>query len=173
MDNKKRSGLAGGILLILVGLVFLAFQLVPGLRAMLRMEITWPLIVIAVGVGLLLIGLMTGAPGMAVPAMIVGGIGGILYWQNATGQWMTWSYAWALIPGFAGLGTILAALLGEGGWRAVSRGAETILVSLVMFAVFGSLFGGWALFGPFWPVLLIVLGLVMLVRAFVRQRPAG
>jgi hypothetical protein len=171
MDHKKRSGLTGGILLILVGLVFLAFQLVPGLRATLRMEITWPLIVVAVGVGLLLIGLMTGAPGMAVPAIIVGGIGGILYWQNATGQWMTWSYAWALIPGFAGLGTILAALLGEGGWRAVSRGAETILVSLVMFAVFGSLFGGWALFGPFWPVLLIALGLVMLVRAFVRQRP--
>src|SRR4030067_55707 len=126
MDNKKRSGLAGGILLILVGLVFLAFQLLPGLRATLRMEITWPLIVIAVGVGLLLMGLMTGAPGMAVPALIVGGIGGILYWQNATGQWMTWSFAWALIPGFAGLGTILAAPLGAGGWRAVSRGAEAI-----------------------------------------------
>jgi peptidoglycan/LPS O-acetylase OafA/YrhL len=116
---------------------------------------------------------MTGTASMAIPATIVAGIGGILYWQNATGQWMTWAYAWALIPGFAGLGTILAAVFGEGGWRAVSRGAETILVSLVMFAVFGSLFGGWALFGPFWPVLLIVLGLVMLVRAFVRQRSAA
>ncbi len=170
MDLRQRSGLAGGILLILVGLVFLAFQLVPGLRDSLRVNVTWPLIVVAVGVGLLLIGLMTGTPGMAVPAMIVGGIGGILYWQNVTGQWMTWSYAWALIPGFAGFGTILAAALGEGGWRAVSRGAETILVSLVLFAVFGSLFGGWALFGPFWPVLLIALGLVTLIRAFVRQR---
>jgi len=170
MDRRQRSGLAGGILLILVGLVFLAFQIVPGLRTSLRVDVTWPLIVVAVGVGLLLIGMMTGAPGMAVPAMIVGGIGGILYWQNMTGQWMTWSYAWALIPGFAGLGTILAAALGEGGWRAVSRGAETVLVSLVMFAVFGSLFGGWALFGPFWPVLLIVLGLVTLIRALVRQR---
>jgi peptidoglycan/LPS O-acetylase OafA/YrhL len=70
------------------------------------------------------------------------------------------------------LGTILAAILGEGGWRAVSRGAETILVSLILFAVFGSLFGGWALFGPFWPVLLIVLGLVTLIRALARPRPS-
>jgi hypothetical protein len=172
MDLRQRSGLAGGILLILVGLAFLAFQLVPGLRASLRVDVTWPLIVVAAGVGLLLIGLMTGTPSMAIPAMIVGGIGGILYWQNATGQWTSWSYAWALIPGFAGLGTILAAILGEGGWRAVSRGAETILVSLILFAVFGSLFGGWALFGPFWPVLLIVLGLVTLIRALARPRPS-
>jgi len=172
MDLRQRSGLAGGILLILVGLAFLAFQLVPGLRDSLKVDVTWPLIIVAAGVGLLLIGLMTGTPGMAIPALVVGGIGGILYWQNATGQWTSWSYAWALIPGFAGLGTILAAILGEGGWRAVSRGAETILVSLILFAVFGSLFGGWALFGPFWPVLLIVLGLVTLIRAMARQRPS-
>ena len=170
MDPKARSGLAAGILLVLVGLVFLAVQLVPGWQSLLRLDFTWPLIIVAAGVGLLLIGLLTGTPGMAVPACIVAGIGGILYWQNATGQWMSWSYAWALIPGFAGVGTILAALLGEGGWRSVSRGAETILVSLVMFAVFGSLFGGLALFGPFWPVLLIVVGLVMLVRAFLRPK---
>jgi hypothetical protein len=170
MDPRTRSGLGAGILLVLVGLVFLAIQLVPGLQDTFRLEFTWPLIVVAVGVGLLLMGLLTSTPGMAIPACIVAGIGGILYWQNTTGQWMSWSYAWALIPGFAGVGAILAAALGEGGWRAVSRGAETILVSLVMFAIFGSLFGGWALFGPFWPVLLIVLGLVMLTRAFLRSR---
>ncbi|HET7012166.1 MAG TPA: hypothetical protein VFI11_15425 [Anaerolineales bacterium] len=169
MDQRTRSGLVAGILLVLVGLAFLAVQLVPGLEEALRLDFSWPLIVVAVGVGLLLMGLLTSAPGMAVPAFIVAGIGGILYWQNATGQWTSWSYAWALIPGFAGLGTIVAAILGEGGWRAASRGAEAILVSLVMFAVFGSLFGGWAIFGPFWPVLLIVLGLVMLIRAFVRR----
>lgn len=169
MDPRTRSGVGAGVLLVLVGLAFLAAQLIPGWEEALRIDFTWPLIVVAVGVGLLLMGLLTSAPGMAVPACIVAGIGGILYWQNATGNWMSWSYAWALIPGFAGLGTLLAALLGEGGWRAVSKGAETILVSLVLFAVFGSLFGGWALFGPFWPALLIVLGLVMLIRAFVRR----
>jgi hypothetical protein len=170
MDPRTRSGLGAGVLLVVVGLVFLAIQLVPGLQDAFRLEFTWPLIVVAVGVGLLLMGLLTSTPGMAIPACITAGIGGILYWQNMTGQWMSWSYAWALIPGFAGVGTILAAALGEGGWRAVSRGAETILVSLAMFAIFGSLFGGWALFGPFWPVLLIVLGLVMLIRAFLRSR---
>ena len=42
--------------------------------------------------------LLTGQPGMLVPACIVGGIGGMLYWQNLTGDWASWSYSWSLIP---------------------------------------------------------------------------
>lgn len=174
MDRQKRSGLAAGILLILLGAWFLAMQLVPGWRQWISPDLTWPLIVVGVGIGMFLLALLTAAPGMAVPAAIVAGIGGILYWQNSTGNWASWAYAWTLIPGFVGVGVILAALLGEGGTRAVSKGAESILVSLVLFAIFGSFFGGWTLFGAYWPVLLIALGLVMLLRALLRpRRPDG
>ena len=64
---------------------------------------SWPLIVVAVGAGLLVLGLLVGAPEMAIPAVIVGGIGGILYYQNLSGNWASWSYLWTLIPGFSGL----------------------------------------------------------------------
>jgi len=173
MEKRTRSASGGGILLILLGAILLLFQVVPGLRPWLALDWSWPLIVVVAGAGLLALGLVTGAPGMAIPACIVAGIGGILYWQNATGDWFSWSYAWALIPGFAGVGTILAALLGEGGWRMAVKGAETILVSLVLFLIFGSLFGGLTMIGAYWPALLILVGLFQLVRRVLQPYPTS
>ena len=45
-----------------------------------------------------------------------------------------------------------------------------ILISLVMFAIFGSFLGGLDVFGNYWPVLLILLGLIVLVRSFFPKR---
>ena len=117
---------------------------------------------------LLFIGLLTNTPGMAVPACIVGGIGGLLYYQNLTGHWESWSYAWALIPGFVGVGILLSGLLGEGK-KPVREGLNLIMVSMVMFAVFGSFFGALGMVGNYWPVLLIVLGAFIMVRSFTRR----
>ena len=75
MDVNRRSNLALGVALIVLGGIFLATQLIPGLGLIL----SWPWIIIGVGVLLLFIGLLAGAPDMAVPACIVSGIGGILY----------------------------------------------------------------------------------------------
>ena len=75
MSRRRRSNLVGGILLILLGALFLALQLVPGLGDLVQVEFSWPLIIVGVGVFLLVFGLLAGAPGMAVPACIVGGIG--------------------------------------------------------------------------------------------------
>ncbi|HPL28540.1 MAG TPA: hypothetical protein PLG21_10845, partial [Anaerolineae bacterium] len=110
-----------------------------------------------------------GATGMAVPACIVGGIGGLLYWQNATGRWGSWAYAWALIPGFAGVGLILAGLL-RLNWRQVQAGLWQAFISLVVFGIFGSFFGGLGVLGRYWPALLILLGLALMVRAFLRPQ---
>ncbi len=170
MEHRTRSSIVGGLLLILLGLLFLVYQVMPERLAWLRLEMGWPLIVVAVGAGLLVFGLLVGAPGMAIPACIVAGIGLILYWQNATENYETWSYAWTLIPGFVGVGTILNGLLGGGKLRdALEGGFWLILISLVMFAIFGSFLGGLNLFGPYWPALLILLGLIVLVRSFFRR----
>jgi hypothetical protein len=166
MEASRRSGLAGGIVLILIGLCALIVELTPGLRGWIHGSLGWPLIVVAAGVLLLVIGLLTGALAAAIPACIVAGIGGLLYWQNATGRWESWAYAWALIPGFAGAGTILAGLL-QRRPKEVGGGAWLVFISLVLFAVFASFFGGGDVFGPCWPVLIIVLGLVLLVRRLV------
>ena len=170
MERRTRTSVVGGLLLILLGLFFLAYQAMPERLGWLRIDMGWPLIVVAVGAGLLIFGLLLGAPGMAVPACIVGGIGALLYWQNATGNWESWAYAWTLIPGFVGVGTILAGLLGEGKLRdALEGGFWLITISMVMFAIFGSFLGGMNLFGPYWPALLILLGLIILVRSFFKR----
>ena len=166
--RTRYTSLAGGALLILLGLVFLAFQIVPGLGRFMQIEFTWPFIIVAVGLGLLLLGVLVGTPSMAIPACIVGGIGTLLWWQNLTGNWQSWSYAWALIPGFVGVGIILSSLLG--GEEKVADGAKTILISLVMFAIFGSFFGAVGLAGRYWPVLLILLGLIVLGQSIFRNR---
>jgi hypothetical protein len=169
MESRHRSSLVGGLVLIVLGVLFLAFQLSPSLRERFRPELSWPLIVVGVGLLLLVIGLATGAPGMALPACIVGGIGGLLYWQNATDNWDSWAYAWALIPGFVGVGTILSGLLGNQPRRSLEGGAWLVMISLMLFLIFGSFLGGLNLLGPYWPVLLIVAGLLYLVRSLIRS----
>lgn len=165
MDVQKRSSLALGIVLILLGGIFLLTRLVPGLE----LVIGWPWIVIGVGAALLVIGMLVGSPDMAVPACIVGGIGGILYYQNLTGDWTSWSYMWALIPAFVGVGILLAALIGGRSRTAYREGFRTLLVGVVLFLVFGSIFGAFNFMGAYWPLLLIGAGLLVLVEGLIKR----
>jgi hypothetical protein len=170
MESNRRTSLASGLLLMLIGVVFLILQLVPALKDLIHYDFTWPIIVVLVGFGLFIFGLMVHSPGMAVPACIVAGIGGLLYYQNATGDWGSWAYAWTLIPGFSGVGTILAGLLGMDTRHSLEAGAWQVFVSLVLFFIFSSFLGGLTLFGSYWPLLLVVLGLMILVRPLFRPR---
>ncbi len=170
MDRKTRANLLFGFLLILIGGLFLAIQLLPGLSWVWSI-FSWPMWIVGAGVFLLLLGLLFGTPGMAVPAVIVGGIGGLLYWQNATDNWQSWAYAWALIPGFVGLGILLAAILGEGGKSGFRVGAWMAVISLSVFAILSSAFGD-NLLGDYWPVALIIFGLWLLVQPLFRRKSA-
>ena len=168
MSRKTRSNLAVGILLILVGGWFLAVQLMPNLGDWFWSTFDWPFVIIGVGACLLIFGLLAGAPGMAVPATIVAGIGGILAYQNATGNWESWAYVWSLIPGFVGVGVMLSALLGEGGREGFRSGLTLIFISAILFMVFSSIMGANPL-GSWWPVLLIILGLWLLIQPLFRR----
>jgi len=170
MSIEKRKHIASGTLLIVIGLLFLAIQVVPGLRVWADARFTWPMGVVGVAVGLLVIGVLAGTADMLVPASIVGGIGTILYFQNAgTLAWESWSYLWTLIPGFVGVGVFLAGLV-KWNKKEIVDGIQAMLVSGVLLLVFGSLMG--ESFNQFpWrdylPVLLIALGLFLFVRALV------
>ena len=166
MVRDRRSNLTGGVVLIVIGVLLLIFQVMPGLRVW----ASWPLIIIGVGVLLLAIGVLAKVPAMAIPACIIGGVGGLLYWQNATGNWESWAYVWALIPGFNGVGIILTGLLGGDTRQSLGVGGWLILISLVLFAVFGSFFGKTGLLGTYWPVLIIAVGLLLLARPLFRMR---
>jgi hypothetical protein len=165
MSQPNRSQLGLGILLVLIGAWFIARQTVPGLAEFAERFSYWPVTIIGVGGLILLIGLILGAPGMAVPAAIVAGIGGLLYYFDTTGNWDAW-YFWLLVPGFVGVGSVLAGLLGENTRHNVRRGLNTMVVSAVLFLLFSAFFGGWKLldnnYGP--AVLIILLGLWVIGR---------
>ena len=171
VSHHKRSNLTSGLVLILIGVVLLALQVFPGLGAWFNFTFTWPMIIIFVALGLLVIGLLSGEPDMAIPACIVGGIGGILYFQTiGVLTWQSWAYMWTLIPGFVGVGILIAGLLN---WRRkqIGEGLESILTSAVLFTVFGSLFGdifGYFPFKYYLPFALIALGVFLFIRALLR-----
>jgi hypothetical protein len=170
MEKRNWGTVVLAVLLILFGLMWLATQIFPDLNFIENLNFDWPWIVIGVGVLLLVVGLLTRQYDLAVPAFIVGGIGGLLYYQNSTGDWASWAYAWALIPGFAGLGSIVAGLLKGNSSRQVREGMNMIVVSAILFVIFGSFLGGLDLLGPYWPVLLILAGLWVLVSGILRRR---
>ena len=167
--QPNRSNLFLGLLLILIGGWMVVTRQVPSIQAWLDNNFIWPMWVIGAGALVFLIGLITGNPGMAIPASIIAGIGGILYYQQTTGNFSSWSYMWTLIPGFVGVGEILAGLLGERTRRNLSSGLRNLVVSAVMFLAFGTFLGGLSILGGYGaPILIILLGIYVLARGFMR-----
>ena len=172
--RQNRTNLVVGILLILIGGWLVFTRQVPAVQEWIDSNFTWPMWTIGAGILVLLIGLITGAPGLAVPASIIAGIGCILYYQNTTDDFGSWSYMWTLIPGFVGVGTILAGLLGENTRANLARGMNLLVTSAVLFLVFGTFLGGLDILGEYGAaVILILLGLYILVRGFARSGSGG
>lgn len=151
---------------VLAGLLLLGVQVHPGVE----IQFAWPWIIIGLGLLLLFIGSATGVAILAVPATLLAGIGGILYYQTVTGDWDSWAYIWSLIPGFVGLGVVLLALLGGYGAGVARAGGWLIFISVGLFALVGSLFGALGYLGDYWPALLILLGLVILISPLIVSR---
>lgn len=166
--RQNRSSLFLGILLIAVGAWLVATRQIPSL-AQFTENMTGAMWTIGAGVLILVIGLVTNAPGMAVPASIVAGVGGILYYQDQTNDYASWAYMWTLIPGFVGVGTILAGLLGENTRRNLAGGLRMIVISAVMFLVFATFLGDIDILGDYGAaILLILLGVFVLARGIMR-----
>ena len=158
----KHSSIIVGTILIIIGVLFLLAQFFPNLIPNFDMSQQWPLIVVAVG-ALLLISAPFGTAELAIPGSIVTGIGGILYVQNVTNSWASWAYVWALIPGFVGIGLLIAGSLGHERRKSWREGGRLIVISSVLFVVFGAFFNGLGSIGQYWPILLIGLGLWQLL----------
>lgn len=130
----RRGSLALGLLLVVVGLAFLAVR-----QWGLDLAGTgWPLFVIVPGLVLFAAAFLVGGrpgTGFAVAGAVTVVTGVILAVQNATGLWATWAYAWALVaPGGVGLGLLVYGTLTRqrdlalgGGW--------SVLVALAIFLV--------------------------------------
>ena len=82
---QNRGSIIGGLILILVGALFLLLQAFPDLAAQFDPGMQWPLIFVAVGL-LFMIGAVLGEASLAVPGAIIGGLGGLFYYQNLSGD---------------------------------------------------------------------------------------
>jgi hypothetical protein len=165
----SRRGL--GLLLILFGILLLADQFLDLNLG----QWAWPFYVLVPGLLLygtaLAVGGTAGTP-LAIVGSIVTAVGAVLFVQNATGLWATWSYAWALVaPTGIGLGLALYGAL-RGTPKQVNEGLEMAGIGIVLFLVFGAIFeliigiSGLRLgvTGIVWPALLILVGLILLLR---------
>jgi len=166
---NKRGQLVLGILLILLGAWFAMRQQLPALPAWATPYMEYPLNIVAAGAGILLLGILLGNPGLAIPAAIVAGVGGILYYQHSYEDYQSWSFMWALIPGFAGVGNVLAGTLSRSRSQ-VASGLNAMAVSAVLFIIFAALFGRLAILGAYAPALIFVLlGVWLLARGLWRK----
>ncbi len=163
---EQRKGLVGGILLIILGGFFLAAQLMPEIFG----YVFWPFILVGIGGVFMLSALLTRTGGLAVPGSILLGLGGVFYYQTMTNDWESWSYMWTLIPGFVGVGVIIAGLLSRGGPRFDSGGLVLMAISAMGFLLFGGMFGLNLDMETMWPIFLIGIGVITLFSALFRKR---
>jgi len=164
MDNK--GGIIVGLVIIAVGALLLAnqylnfpFDLFSG-----------NFVLVTLGAIFLILALFTGRNGLAVPGSILAGIGAIMLVQEMPGNLLDWSYAWTLIPGFVGIGVLLSGLLDRSHPRFDSGGLVLVAISAAGFLMFGGFLGlGWDA-AQYWPVLLIVAGVVVLFSALFKRK---
>jgi len=175
--RRSGSSLALGIVLVVVGVFFLAMRIFDVDLS----SYGWPLFVIIPGLTLLVVGFMSLGTGALVPGGIITMAGLVLAYQNATGDWASWSYAWALvIPGGVGIGLFLQGLRNRD-QQLLKQSRSLMFWSLMIFVIGFVLFetvlnvsgidygvvGKAAL-----PALLIIIGVTLLTRSFQRGRSA-
>jgi hypothetical protein len=172
---RTGSNLALGIVLVVVGFFFLLMRIFD-------IDLSsygWPLFVIIPGLTLLVVGFLSLGTGALVPGGIITMTGLVLAYQNATGDWASWSYAWALvIPGGVGVGLFLQGLRTHD--RSLLRQSRSLMFWSLMIFIIGfvlfetvlnvsgidyGLVGKAAL-----PALLIIIGVTLLTRSFQRGR---
>ena len=176
-DGPGMSTMAIGLILILIGAALFGAQLLGiGIE-----DIGWPFFVIAAGVAIVVIGLVVAdEQGMVIGGAITTTVGLVLLYQDQTGRWESWAYAWALVgPAASGLGLALWGVR-SGNAGDVRNGVWGMLGGLAIFAVAFLFFegvigiGGDRLALPEWllPVAVIAIGLAVLGRAVLERREA-
>ncbi len=181
MERSTPGGqaLVMGVILILVGAIYLAIELIPRLKEIDVAHYGWPLFVILPG--LILIGIAGGIPeasGLCVPGGIVIMAGLVLLVQNIFDLFATATYTWALVaPGGVGMGMWLQGMVDESPGLRVT-GAQTLGSGFIVFLLSALFFETVHVSGVTFPLLLrlllgiaiMVVGIVVVVR---RSVPGG
>lgn len=178
--NRSNLGsLVAGAVLIGIGLISLAGQFLRGSGFW---GMIWPFFVIGLGavffVGMF--GAGKSAAGLAIPGTIITVVGLMLFLQNLSGHWESWSYGWTVIIMAVGLGIYIMGWYGENPSQRQS-GLGLIKLGAILFIIFGAFFE--MIFNSFsfsryvFPAALILLGAyLIIVRSSLRpgqKKPAS
>lgn len=166
-QRPNLGGLIGGSLLIGLGVLFLLDQFFHFMA--------WRYFGSLIGLGvsaLLFVGMVAGgksAAGLAIPGSIIGVISLISFFEALIARSNVWAYSWTLIVASVGLGLFIAGRWGDNAHQRDS-GWRIMKIGLVLFIVFGAFFevvlgfGGRGMRDIFFPVVLILIGVYLVVR---------
>lgn len=166
MNPTNRGSLVIGLILIGLGILFFLFNIIPGLNA----AALWPMIFLILALGFFAPPLLwpkarEGLAGLFIPGAIMLMLGVIFFYDTLTNDWASWAYAWTLIPGGVGLGLWLGSWYGNWGKDSMAVGQWMLAISVLVFGLFGTLFGSPVL-KVAGPILLIVGGVLLMARSF-------
>lgn len=164
MGMSKRTSIYLACLFIGAGVLFLFFNLIPGLGGK-----AWPLIFFILAAGFILPWFLwsevrRGLAGLFVPGCILATLGLIFTYNVLSRDWASWAYAWILVNTGLGLGLLLGARAGRWGRAPEIVGTVFIVASLALFALFAALFGG-AILKIIGPLVVVGLGGMLLWQA--------
>jgi hypothetical protein len=169
MSSQRNAGaLVGGSLLILFGLLALFGQIFRNFNFW---NTFWPFFIIGFGL-LFFIGMFAGGrsvSGLAIPGAIITTIGLMLFYQNLTNHWESWSYGWTVILMAVGLGIFIMGAWGQSASQR-SAGLNLMRLGLILFIIFGAFFEliftsgmPFGLRSIIFPAALILLGLYLIL----------
>ena len=170
MSEKRNYGaLIVGLVLICMGALTLFERLFSGAKFW---GYIWPLIIIGFGALFFVVMLLTerSFAWLAIPGSIITINGIMLFLQNLTHRWETWSYSWTVILMSVGLGIyIMGAWQGDTSRR--RSGLKVLEIGVILFIIFGSFFEILFSLGVpstlrdyILPVALILLGVYLVVK---------
>lgn len=182
-EKTQASGLDRGALFFGGGLLVMGLLLLLGrLLAIPFGVFLWPFIFIVPGILVFLTALSTDSSsgeGLSILGGILTSLGALFLAQSITGLWASWAYAWALIaPTSVGFAQMVYGerkgrdAIVQSGRRLVNIGLTIFAIGFVFFELILGISGfGLGRFGlPVFPMMLIFVGLVILVRSYLRNR---
>jgi len=185
VGKVKQSGLSGdrGMIILGAGMLIVGAVLLLGRLVGFTMgEYLWPFIFILPGLIVLFSALASESnanEGVAILGGILTSLGVLFLFQQITGLWASWAYAWALIAPFSvGVSQMIYGnrknriAITATGKRLVNLGLIMFAIGLVFFEVILGISGfGLARFNlPVFPIVLIFIGAMVLLRALVTHR---
>jgi hypothetical protein len=167
--RQNWGNLVVGLILIAIGVIFLLDQFLE--RRL--MDVIWPFFIVIPGLILFSVVFARGkgvTSGLAIPASILTVLGLLLFYQNITGHWESWAYAWSLIiPISLGIGLFIAGSKLDSDTQR-SAGLSMIKVGVWIFVVGGVFFemivgiSNLYYIKILWPSIIILLGMYLVLR---------